>query len=112
METFADYQEKAMQTLMYPGQGELIGLQYTILGLNGEAGELAEKVKKIMRDGNQIVTDQNREDLILEAGDVLWYLTAIAEELGTTIEEIAMRNVNKLSSRRDRNVLGGSGDNR
>ncbi len=110
--TFKEYQEQAIHTLLYPGSGDIMGLLYVVLGINGEAGEMAEKVKKILRDSNGQVSEEKRQQLILELGDVLWYAAATAYELGTTLEEVAQRNVDKLSSRHTRGKIQGSGDNR
>ena len=85
---------------------------YPALGLAGEAGEIANKVKKIMRDDNCILTDEKKEDLIGELGDVLWYLAALATELGIDLGEVAEKNIEKLFSRKERGKLGGSGDAR
>jgi NTP pyrophosphatase (non-canonical NTP hydrolase) len=107
-----DYQVLARSSAMYPGQGTFQGLTYCALKLNGEAGEIAEKVGKAWRDAGGRVSDERREALILELGDVLWYLANIAEELETTLEHCAERNLAKLASRRARGTLSGSGDDR
>jgi len=78
----------------------------------GEAGEIAEKVKKILRDSNGVVGEAIKRELAKELGDVLWYLTQLVTELGLSLEEIAADNIKKLSSRQDRSRLRGSGDNR
>lgn len=109
---FNDYQAQANETAIYPGKGEFQGLTYAILGLANEAGEVAGKLKKIIRDGDGQLTPQNVEDLRKEAGDVLWYLAAIATELKVDLSEIADSNLIKLFDRKSRGVLGGSGDNR
>lgn len=86
---------------------------YPTLGLVGEAGEVAGKVKKILRDKNGDFSSQEVGDALRdELGDVLWYLAAVADDLGMCLEEIARRNIEKLTSRRERGVIGGSGDNR
>ncbi len=87
-------------------------LAYPTLGLVNEAGEVAGKVKKIYRDKNGIVSEEDREALKAELGDVLWYFTQICTELGLTLEEVAEANLEKLFSRLERNKLGGEGDNR
>ena len=79
-----------------------------VLGLAGEAGEVVEKYKKHLRDGNEL----NRDDIAKELGDVLWYIAAIARELKMPLYNIAQENYEKLTSRANRGVLGGSGDNR
>lgn len=104
-----EYQEFISQFARYPyaGTGEVGELTYVALGLNGEAGEFAEKVKKLIRDGVFV-----KEDAAKELGDVLWYTARAAEALGYSLEDIAQMNIDKLSSRKARNVLQGSGDNR
>lgn len=102
------YQEAARRTAIYPKEE---GLNYTVLGLVGEAGEVAEKLKKRMRDGDD--KSGNFEDAVMaELGDVLWYLANCASELGVTLESVALSNLTKLESRMARGVLGGSGDER
>ena len=101
--TFDEYQEFARLTIMYP---EDVKVVYPTLGLCGEAGEVAEKIKKHMRDGRSLV------GVGLELGDVLWYISALADDLGVTLEEIAQANVDKLESRMVRNKIKGGGDNR
>ena len=101
--TFNEYQEFARSTVMYP---EDVKVVYPTLGLCGEAGEVAEKIKKHMRDGRSLV------GVGLELGDVLWYISALADDLDITLEEIAQANVDKLASRMERGKLGGSGDER
>lgn len=83
-----------------------------VLGINGEAGEVAEKVKKIIRDKGGKVSDADKQELGKEIGDVLWYLAVFAHHLGIQFDDIATDNLNKLSDRRKRGVLGGAGDNR
>jgi NTP pyrophosphatase (non-canonical NTP hydrolase) len=114
--TFYEYSEAAMNTAIYPNH-----LIYPLLGLVGEAGEVAEKVKKLMRDevippdGGEPVHDLNLEqriEIAKELGDVLWYLTAVANDLGFDLDEIANMNMKKLASRKRRGRLRGNGDNR
>lgn len=85
---------------------------YPTLGLLNEAGEVAGKIKKIFRDREGVITDADRQELKKELGDVLWYLTQVASELDLTMQEIAEANIEKLYSRLDRGVIGGSGDER
>ena len=108
--TFNEYQEKARSTAIYPRLGN--NLEYPTLGLCGEAGEVAEKIKKILRDDDGKCTPEKREALKKELGDVTWYCANLACELGLTFEEIAQFNVEKLASRQARGKLHGSGDNR
>lgn len=108
---FNDYQFAASETASYPGQGTWVGLVYTMLGL-GEAGELQGKAKKVLRDDSFIVTDERRAAMKAELGDVQWYVAMAAQELGYTLDEVAVDNIAKLRSRQERGVIGGSGDNR
>lgn len=101
--TFDEYQEFARSTAVYP---ENCKITYPALGLCGETGEVAEKIKKHIRDGRSL------EGVGLELGDVLWYISALADDLGVSLEEIAQSNVDKLKSRKERGKIGGSGDNR
>jgi len=108
--TFEEYQKLSRQTAIYPDKDN--NFIYPTLGLAGEAGEVAEKVKKILRDKNGIVDDATRTELAKELGDVLWYISNIAVEFKISLEDIASGNIKKLFSRMERNALGGSGDNR
>lgn len=119
--SFANYQRIATKSAIYPGKGMHIGLMYATLKLNGEAGELAEHVGKAVRDdgygqfmaGKEIDLTAERQRLLMkEAGDVLWYLSAICNELRRPLAEIAWLNLTKLKDRTDRNKLQGSGDER
>src|SRR4051812_18972751 len=107
----SEYQRDATLSAIYPGRGTWVGLVYTMLGL-GEAGELQGKAKKLMRDDNFQLTDERRDAMVGELGDVLWYVAAAAGELGVPLEDIAQHNLSKLSSRAARGVLKGSGDDR
>lgn len=97
---FDDYQNEASQTALYPRR--LNNLEYPTLGLTGEAGEVANVVKKIQRDFGGNITDEIRVKLKDELGDVLWYISACADELGLTLDEIAEYNVAKLAKRHNR----------
>ena len=115
--TMENYASQAMDSAIYPS-----ALVYPVLGLTSEAGEVADKVKKIFRDSDWDDTNiddplvelswECREGIAHELGDVLWYVTAIASDLGFELEEIAAMNLEKLASRKHRNQLQGSGDNR
>jgi len=109
--TFDDYQKQALTTVI-SSDSEFRDLLHWVLGINGEAGEIAEKVKKIIRDKQGEVSDQDKQDMAAEIGDVLWYLAVFAHHLGVSFEDIAQANLTKLQSRQARGVLGGSGDNR
>lgn len=109
-----EYQNFTMQTATYPGAGDGTtgAVVYTALGLAGEAGEIANKVKKIIRDNDGVLTPEVASDLAKELGDVFWYLARFAAEIDYPLENIAESNLAKLLDRRDRNVITGSGDNR
>lgn len=108
--TFDEYQKLAQITAIYPNKGN--NLAYPTLGLCGEAGEVAEKLKKIMRDKGGHIESNDVHDIAMELGDVLWYITAICFELGVPLETIAGMNIQKLSRRQSRGKLHGQGDNR
>lgn len=101
-----DYQALADKTAIYPKETDE-GLYYVTMGLAGEAGEIANKVKKLIRDDNLML-----DDLADELGDVLWYVAMLALEIGYDLEAVARGNVRKLHSRLDRGVVSGEGDKR
>lgn len=107
---FNNYQKRAREKAIYPTLGN--GVVFPTLGMLGEAGEVAEKVKKIFRDQEAIITDTTREEIKKELGDVLWYMSQIASELDINLQEIAELNLEKISSRHERGVVKGEGDNR
>ncbi len=98
--TFEEYQRQASETALYPKR--LQNLEYPTLGLAGEAGEVANIVKKIQRDFGGELTEEIRLKLKDELGDVLWYISACADELGLTLEQIAEFNVKKLAERHEK----------
>lgn len=104
---FNEYQEFTRTTAIYPKD---VAIPYLTAGLAEEAGEVAGKFKKSVRDNWE--REQFDDAVVKELGDVLWYLARYADELGFSLEYIAEQNVEKLSSRKDRGVLHGSGDNR
>jgi Predicted pyrophosphatase len=104
------YQQSARTTARYPDVGA--NPIYPTLGLSGEAGEVADKVKKVLRDRGGVFDATVREELKLELGDVLWYVAQLASELGLSLEEVAEANLAKLASRAARGRLSGSGDHR
>ncbi len=110
MMTFEEYQKKSRQTAKYPDAGN--NFIYPTLGLCGEAGEVAEKIKKIIRDDDGKITEEKRDLLKKELGDVLWYVSQISTELNLSLEEVAGENLKKLFSRLERGKISGSGDNR
>lgn len=112
------YQELALLTAKYSDNarvliagGESVAL-YPFLKLAGEAGEVADKMGKCIRDDDAIVSAGRRRELMLELGDVLWYVAACSRELGYSLSHVAMQNLAKLQDRANRNALGGSGDTR
>lgn len=106
---FNQYQKEAITTKIYKPE---VALAYITLGITGEAGEVAEKIKKVIRDDDGVVSEEKKVEIAKEIGDCLWYLSAMCEELGLSLEDIAIQNIEKLKSRKQRNVLTGSGDNR
>lgn len=107
---FDKYQAACQQTAIYPRIGS--NYNYPLLGMVSEVGEIAGKFKKLERDTDGTLTVSFRADIEAELGDVLWYISAVADELGLNLDVIATANVMKLQSRKDRGVLQGSGDNR
>ena len=104
------YQERARLTALYPNVGE--NPIYPTLGLSGEAGEVADKVKKVIRDKGGVFDNASTEAIMLELGDVLWYIAQLSSELGFSLDSVAEANLSKLSSRAARGKLGGDGDKR
>lgn len=109
--TFEEYQKQALTTVI-SSDSEFRDLLHWVLGINGEAGEIAEKIKKIIRDKQGKVSKADKEELAAEIGDVLWYLAVFAHHLDVPFEKVAKENLAKLHSRKQRGVLGGSGDQR
>jgi len=107
---FKEYQKESRKTAIYPDKGN--NYVYPTLGLAGESGEIAEKIKKVIRDKEGVVDDETRDLIKKELGDVLWYISQIASELDLSLEDVARGNIEKLLSRLERGKIGGSGDNR
>jgi NTP pyrophosphatase (non-canonical NTP hydrolase) len=107
---FTDYQTKSRRTAKYPSIGHPV--IYPTLGLTNEAGEVAGKIKKIFRDKNGVIGEEERAALKGELGDVLWYLAQICTELNLSLDEVAEHNIAKLFDRLERGKIGGDGDNR
>ena len=105
-----EYQSQARLTALYPNVGD--NPIYPTLGLSGEAGEVADKVKKVLRDHSGKFDMESKEALKLELGDVLWYISQLSTELGLDLDDVAESNLKKLSSRSKRGKISGSGDNR
>lgn len=107
--TIKEYENLIEKTAVFP---EEIALTYCTMGLCGEAGEVAEKMKKLYRDEGGDITETFRHDIKKELGDVIWYVTALAQKLDLSLEEVMEANHKKLMLRRQTNTLHGSGDNR
>ena len=104
------YQSESRKTALYPNVG--CNTIYPTLGLVGEAGEVADKVKKILRDKKGVFDKESKEAIKFELGDVLWYISQLSSELGYELEEVASANLQKLNSRKKRGKIQGSGDDR
>ena len=107
---FTDYQTKSRATAKYPAIGHVV--IYPTLGLVNEAGEVAGKVKKVFRDKDGQISDETREALKSELGDVLWYIAQVCTELGLSLDDVAESNIMKLYDRLERGKIKGDGDNR
>ena len=101
--------QTALGPAIYPAARRII---YPTLGLTGEAGEVADKVKKVIRDAHEEFTPERRLEIVKEIGDVLWYCATLSRDLGYELEEVAQMNVDKLRSRMQRHLISGNGDNR
>lgn len=109
--TLDEYQKEALVTAIWSGD-QLKDLSHWVLGITGEAGEIAEKVKKIIRDNDGNVSADNKKELVKEMGDVLWYLAVLCEHLGYKFDDVGTVNISKLRDRQKRDKISGSGDNR
>lgn len=111
---FADYQSTTRIKAIYPEVGN--NFIFPTLGLVGEAGEFADKVKKLIRDKDtsapETISEYDKLELVKELGDVLWYLSQLASELKVSLDEVAMVNIQKIASRHERSMVHGDGDNR
>ena len=110
--SFEDYQRLAARTAVYPDRESDDIAPYPALGLAGESGEVAEQIKKAIRDDGGAITDERRAALRKELGDVLWYLSALCDELGLELADVAGENIDKLRDRQQRGVISGDGDER
>ncbi|OGL87339.1 hypothetical protein A3I40_04000 [Candidatus Uhrbacteria bacterium RIFCSPLOWO2_02_FULL_48_12] len=108
--TFDEYQKKSRRTALYPRAGQ--NYIYPTLGLAGEAGEVANKIKKIERDHDGVLDENTKVAVEDELGDVLWYAAQLATELGISFEEVAEKNLEKLAARLERGKISGAGDQR
>ena len=107
---FKTYQKQARLTAQYPNLGS--NNIYPTLGLVGEAGEVAEKVKKVIRDKKGIFDEESKKGIKKELGDVLWYLSNLCTEFNFSLDEVALQNLEKLTNRVDKGTISGSGDDR
>ena len=107
---FKTYQKEARKTAQYPNLGS--NNIYPLLGLVGEAGEVAEKVKKVIRDKNGLFDDEAKDAIKKELGDVLWYLSNLCTEFNFSFEDVAFQNLKKLKLRAAKGKISGSGDDR
>ena len=108
--TFEEYQRQSRKTANYPSIGQIY--VYPTLGLTGQSGEVAEKVKKIFRDDGGVLTPERREEIKKELGDVLWYVAQLCTDMNLSMDEVAWFNLQKLFSRQERKQIFGDGDNR
>jgi NTP pyrophosphatase (non-canonical NTP hydrolase) len=105
----AFYQRKAIETAIYPPEYRI---SYPAFGLAGEAGEVMNKIKKVYRDKQGVFDKETKQEIAKELGDVLWYLAVLSQDLGQSLDRTAEMNLEKLSERKKRGTLVGSGDNR
>lgn len=106
------YQEKTRQTAIYPREHNIDAISYLALGLCGETGEVANKVKKIIRDKAGILSQEDKLQIKKEMGDTGWYWVRLIDELGFRVSEVMEENIKKLLDRKERGVISGSGDSR
>lgn len=110
---FDEYQKRVAETDVHDLCSlREVGFMEKVLGLAGEAGETVDKFKKILRDKDGIISNNDKDAITKELGDVLWYIASIARYLEVPLSEVATENINKLESRMERGVLHGSGDER
>lgn len=107
---FDEYQKRAIAKAVYPNVGN--NITYPVLGICGEAGEVAEKIKKILRDKDGKVADSDLPGIIKEMGDVMWYIAALCNELNIPMSAVARASIEKVEGRHERGTLHGSGDDR
>ena len=109
---FDEYQKKATKYDLAQATADLKapGFVEKVLGLVGEAGETADKIKKIIRDNDGVATEEDKELIIKELGDTLWYISSVARYLNVPLSDVARQNIDKLESRYQRNKLHGEGD--
>lgn len=109
---FDEYQKLATRTALFDNDDKTFQLMYLCLGLAGESGETIEKVKKVIRNHKGAISDETRDDLKKEMGDVLWYLSQISRILDVPFSQVADANIKKLADRMERGVIKSEGDTR
>ncbi|MBQ3441184.1 nucleoside triphosphate pyrophosphohydrolase family protein [Candidatus Saccharibacteria bacterium] len=110
---FDEYQEQAKRSDTFePCSLSEVGFTEKVMGLAGEAGEVVDKFKKILRDKNGEISDQDKENIVKELGDVLWYVASIARYMEVPLSEVAEKNIEKLEGRLKRGTVHGAGDER
>jgi len=110
MNTLQEYEEFMQTSKFYPQ--DKLPITYPALGLNGEAGEVAEKVKKCWRDNNGVFDDNVKQAIMKELADTLWYIWACADDMGYTLEDVLKIGIEKVKNRKETNTVHGSGDDR
>ena len=106
---FKEYEKVAMSTKVGWNNNEIL---YPLIGMCGETGEVADKIKKVLRDKNGDFSEDDRIEILKEIGDTLWYMTALCHDLGYSLEDAANINLSKIVKRRAENTIHGEGDNR
>jgi len=107
---FSDYQKQSRLSAIYPQMGQ--NFTYSLIGLVGETGEVAEKIKKLIRDKQSKLDNDYRAEIKKEMGDILWYFSQLATDLGIGLEDLVKTNLKKIKSRQVRHKIHGNGDNR
>lgn len=110
--TVNEYQLKAHSFADYYKPTQTCNYCYPVMGLTEEAGEVSGKYAKAIRDCNGVIDNERREEIIKELGDVTWFVAELCTLLNVSIEEVMQKNIDKLTSRKERNVIHGNGDNR
>lgn len=113
--TFNEYQQQALTTDLFDHRSSSVAdpsFMSKVLGLVGETGEIAEKFKKILRDKDGVLSEDDRQEIVKELGDVLWYIGVLSKYMDVSLQDVADKNLEKVMSRKARGVQKGSGDNR
>jgi NTP pyrophosphatase (non-canonical NTP hydrolase) len=110
--TFNEYQDECAKTDVGTSAQDNLkpGWMYYVLGIGGETGELLEKIKKLFRDDYGEMTEERKKAVILEMGDMMWYMARLCSHLGVKFDQVALMNVDKLQSRKKREKIHGDGD--